>query len=231
MRVWVPPSLPLHLSRSCAVLAPPRPRPRPRRALPPPPFRPSQKRRKKKAPPGAGSGGSAGGPGGSGGVCAGPRPGRAREARGGAGRVPVGLGCGSGRAVLCRGWGRNVGGVRGAFGPSPAGGLPGPVRVPRQPGPAFVLENKALLACFPSGSSPQDEGKAQFNALGVIFLVIQGNTRRDLRGAKSGVRAIGEVQLCFLPSLSSTAKALPLSLLLPLPGLPEVAFHCWNLPG
>lgn len=51
MRVWVPPSLPLHLSRSCAVLAPPRPRPRPRRALPPPPFRPSQKRRKKKRRP------------------------------------------------------------------------------------------------------------------------------------------------------------------------------------
>lgn len=63
----------------------------------------------------------------------------------------------------------------------------------------------------------------------MIFLVIQGDTRRDLRGDWSGLLRTGEGQLRFPPSLSSTAKALPLSLL-PLPGLPEVSFQCWNLP-
>lgn len=181
-RVWIPPSLPLHLSRSCAVLAPPRPRPRPRRALPPPPFRPSQKGRKKKRRPVRGAEVARGVSGrqrrGLRGSPAGQGAGGAWGSREG---PEVWLGCGPGRPVLCRGRGRSVGGARGALGPSPAKCLPGPVGVPRQSGRAFVLENEALLGCSPSCSS-QDEGKAQFNALGVIFLVIQGNTHRDLRG-------------------------------------------------
>lgn len=81
---------------------------------------------------------------------------------------------------LRRGRGQSVGRAKGAPSPSLAGCLPRSVRVPRQPGRTFVLENEALLRSFPPASSPQDEGKAQFNALGVIFLVIQGNTYRDL---------------------------------------------------